>query len=410
MRRHKLSISLVIMLAMFTAVVLPTTAYAFSWNDLLNINLTNRDSTNIRTSGNSLTDTILGLLIGKLLGNVGKISSGLADKIPLPASLDTANSSKEVVGFYAEWWDTDTASFRSLSQNVDTIRTIAPFWATLHEDGTLTNRGGNDHAAVVNFAHPNNISVLLLVNNAKQESADIPIHKVLSNPSLRAKAIDNLENYIKKYNLDGVNIDFEMVPAQDRANLTLFMKELSQRLKSQGYIISIDVFPKQDETNDVSVAYDYEQLAKYADKIMLMTYDNHGVWSSTGPIADVKWVEKNLKYALQFIPKSKVYLGIAGYGYDWSNNGVEALEYAPAMNLVQRFNASIKWDEQSKSPYFSYTGSDGVNHQVWYENAASLKYKLDLVTKYDIAGVALWKLGGEDPQYWPILKEKLLNR
>jgi spore germination protein len=47
-------------------------------------------------------------------------------------------------------------------------------------------------------------------------------------------------------------------------------------LKPQGYIVSIDVFPKQDKSKDVSIAYDYAQLAKSADEIMIMTYDNHG--------------------------------------------------------------------------------------------------------------------------------------
>ena len=342
-------------------------------------------------------------MLSKFLSKISSVTSD-TEKINLPTGLN-APSGKELVGFYAEWWGTDTSSFNSLSNNIDTIKTIAPFWATLDEEGTITDRGGNDHSSVVKFAHQNNVSVLLMVNNAKQQQNNSPIHTVLTNPSLRNKAITNLETYIKKYNLDGINIDFEMVDAQDRDSLSAFMQELSARLKPQGYIISIDVFPKQDESNDVSIAYDYAQLAKYADKIMIMTYDNHGSWSDAGPIADIRWVENNLKYALKFIPKNKLYLGIAGYGYDWSSKGVESLEYSPIMNLVERFNSPILWDEPAKSPHFEYTGPDGVTHQVWYENSQSIKYKLDLVKKYDIAGAALWKLGEEDPGNWQAFKK-----
>jgi spore germination protein YaaH len=197
-----------------------------------------------------------------------------------------------------------------------------------------------------------------------------------------------------------------MVPAGDRDNLTAFMRELYARLKPQGYIVSLDVFPKQDESNDIAAAYDYAELTKYADKIMIMTYDNHGMWSGPGPIADIRWVENNLKYALKFIPKNKLYLGIAAYGYDWSAQGTQSLEFKAIMDLIQRYNKDVQWDNSSKSPYFSYTAADGIAHTVWFENSESLKHKLALLTKYDIAGAAMWKLGEEDPAYWPVLRDK----
>ncbi|MBP2628822.1 MAG: glycoside hydrolase family 18 [Firmicutes bacterium] len=406
MNRYKSSVIWLVILAITVTLIMPPIpAYAASISDVLaqTIGGNSTDSYKGASSGNNLVDILVGMLLGKFLGKISNVT-GITEKNKLPAGLNTL-SSKELVGFYAEWWETDTSSLNSLSNNIDMIKTIAPFWATLDAEGTITDRGGNDHNSVVKLAHQNNVSVLLMVNNAKQEQNNAPIHTVLTNPSLRTKAITNLETYIKKYNLDGINIDFEMVDAQDKDNLSAFMQELSAHLKPQGYIISIDVFPKQDESNDVSIAYDYAQLAKYADKIMIMTYDNHGSWSEAGPIADIRWVENNLKYALKFIPKNKLYIGIAGYGYDWSSKGVESLEYGPIMNLVQRFNSPIQWDEPAKSPHFDYTGSDGVTHQVWYENSESLKYKLDLVNKYDIAGAALWKLGEEDPGYWQVFKK-----
>jgi Predicted glycosyl hydrolase len=383
-----------------------TPAYAFSIQDLLGQVPTSYDSSRQGLPSRGALANILGsLLQGNFFDKLLNIDKSVASQgSPIKPG---ASHNKDVVGFYAEWWGEDTASFNSMVKNTDTLKTVAPFWATLNEDASLADRGGNDHAAVVKTAHQKNISVLLMVNNAKQNSNTPPISTVLANSTLRTKAIENIEAYIKKYNLDGVNIDFEMVPAADKDNLTAFMRELSLRLKPQGYAVTIDVFPKQDETNDVSIAYDYEQLAKYADKIMIMAYDNHGVWSGAGPIADIKWVENNLRYALKFMPPTKVDIGVAAYGYDWSSKGVEALEYPAIMNLVQKFGVPIEWDESAKSPHFSYTGSDGVEHQVWFENRESLKYKLDLVNKYDIAGIAIWKLGGEDPGNWQIIKDKL---
>lgn len=406
---NRFTVCLLTFMIAFTFILPMMPASAASLTDkLVSTITTNVNSDKKEDGGNNLVDMLLGLM-GKFFGNILSLPQEITKQIKFPSEIAT-NSPKELIGFYAEWWATDTSSYNSLYSNTDVIKTIAPFWATLGEDGTITDRGGNDHDSVVKFAHNNNVSVLLLVNNAKEQGNKSPIHTILSTPLSRATAINNLEDYIKKYKLDGINVDFEMVDAQDRDNLSAFMQELSARLKPQGYIISIDVFPKQDESNDVSIAYDYAQLAKYADKIILMTYDNHGTWSNAGPIADIDWVEKNLKYALQSIPKNKLYVGLAAYGYDWSSKGVESLEYGALMDLAQRFNSSVIWDNPSKSPHFDYTDSDGTSHQVWFENSESLKHKIALVNKYDIAGAAMWKLGEEDPSSWLVLKSVFLKK
>ena len=406
MKKYKQAMSWLVMMTVMVTFMLPVMpAHAFSVADILGQAAGTAESGGASgvSTGKGVVDIILGLFLGKVLGNTTGTDATVQDN-----SSDTGlhtNGAKEFVGFYAEWWGEDTSSYNSMVKNADVIKTIAPFWATMQADGTLTDRGGNNHQAVVNTAHQKDVSVLLLVNNAKQDNG-VPVHTVLANPALRTKAIDNFEAYIKKYNLNGINVDFEMVPAKDRDHLTAFMRELYGRLKPQGYIVSIDVFPKQDENNDVAAAYDYAELAKYADKIMIMTYDNHGAWSGPGPIADIGWVENNLKYALKSIPKDKLYLGIAAYGYDWSAQGVQSLEFDAIMDLAQRYGKTVQWDDTAKSPHFSYTATDGTAHTVWFENSESLKHKLALITKYDIAGAAMWKLGEEDPAVWPVLRDK----
>ncbi len=98
-------------------------------------------------------------------------------------------------------------------------------------------------------------------------------------------------------------------------------------------------------------------------------------------------------------------MGIAGYGYDWSSKGVERLEYSEVQKLIKRFDSKVEWDDLSNSPHFRYNGADNISHQVWYENSYSIKYKVNLAEKYNIGGIALWKLGEEDPEVWTILKK-----
>jgi spore germination protein len=360
--------------------------------------------TEMSSSSGNLKDVWVGLLLGSLLNRVFNIPS---DDLPGRIKLSGTSSKKEVVGFYAENWASDTASLNSLQQHGDMINVVSPFWSTINEDGTITSRSTNNRDAVMRYARENRVKVTLLLNNAKSGTSSVPIHHLLSNSQRRSDAVANIEEHVKANGFDGVNIDFEMVPPEDRDYVTQFMQELSDRLRPSGYTVAMSVFPKKDEsTNDVAIAYDYKALANYVDQIVVMTYDNHGEWSGPGSVADITWVEDNLKYALQFIPKQKIYLGIAAYGYDWSATGVQTVTYSDAMEQAAKYNTAISWDPASKSSYYTYVDSAG-QHQVWFENSRSLAYKLDLVNKYDIKGVAIWRLGQEDPGYWQVLRDKL---
>jgi len=362
---------------------------------------------------NFLLDSVLNPILGffdKLVGLNPSDQSTSADSglkvapSTLAAAFQPAKK-PEVLGFYAEWWSGDKASFSSFSENAAQIDTIAPYWATLEADGTISDRKLSDHEPVIKFAHRNGVKVTLLLNNRRGSGNQVPpITKVLDNPSVLAKAVANIEAYLKKYGLDGVNIDFEELPASSRDKLTDFMRQLYERLAPAGYAVTIDVFPKENELEDFSAAYDYAALSRYSDRVILMTYDKHGTWGTAGAIAPLGWVKSCLIYALNFIPKEKVYLGIAGYGYNWSENGTESLTYQEVCALASRPGISVEWDDSTLSPHFTYW-DDAGKHDVWFENAASMKYKLQLVQEYQIAGIALWRLGDEDPGFWKSIKK-----
>ena len=96
-----------------------------------------------------------------------------------------------------------------------------------------------------------------------------------------------------------------------------------------------------------------------------------------GAIASIGWVRSVVAYATTVIPKSKILLGTAAYGYDWSSSGTKAYGIASVYNLAASNGATIKWDSNAQSPYFTYTDGNGTSHTVWFENAQSLNYKLD---------------------------------
>ncbi|HEY0428858.1 MAG TPA: glycosyltransferase, partial [Pyrinomonadaceae bacterium] len=62
----------------------------------------------------------------------------------------------------------------------------------------------------------------------------------------------------------------------------------------------------------------------------------------------------------------------------------------------------IKFDAESENPHFSYEEDDGKTHKVWFLDAATAYNELQSARAYNVAGLALWRLGSEDPSLWKI--------
>jgi spore germination protein YaaH len=138
-----------------------------------------------------------------------------------------------------------------------------------------------------------------------------------------------------------------------------------------------------------------------------MTYDEHWNGGNPGAIASINWVNSVIKYAVTSIPKQKILLGLAAYGYDWGVNvKTKAYSVNQAYNVAKLYGSSISFDDIAKVPHYSYV-SDGVTHSVWFENSQSIGYKIDLVNSYDLGGVAIWSLAQTNSDYWNTINLKL---
>ena len=231
---------------------------------------------------------------------------------------------------------------------------------------------------------------------------------ILIDPDTRQKAISNIVNLINEKNYDGVNIDFEFIPTWTRDSYTSFIKGLSRELKQYNKILVVSVFPKIDVPINLQGAYDYSAITPHVDRIVMMTYDHHWSTGPSGPVAPINWVESNIKYALEYISSDKLLLGIANYGYNWGQNQIgEDISTKKALNLAAEKGTEILWNNEYKVPYFNYYDVDGLKHEVWFENSYSLEHKLALVTKYNLKGIAIWRLGNETERFWKIINKNL---
>ncbi|MFL0198636.1 glycosyl hydrolase family 18 protein [Clostridium sp. WILCCON 0269] len=331
----------------------------------------------------------------------GKSPDSVHIKTTTPTSTLTTNQ-KQVLGFTTYYYSGDTSSYNSMTVNTLTIDEIA---TQTYNTNSVGNISGLIPTNQIIYANSNGITTYAMIQN----NFDGNIAKsVLENQTNRQTLENNLLNAIKTNGYKGVNVNLEGVFYYDRSYYTTFVKELYNILNSQGYSLTLSIPAKTSDspTNSWNGAYDYAELSKNCDKIAIMTYDEHYPGGTSGPIASIGWVENVVKYAVTVIPREKIMLGMAAYGYDWSSSGAKAYGINGMYNLASANNAAVKWDDVSKSPYFNYTDASGIYHSAWFENGQSVGYKLDLVNSYNLKGIAIWRLGLENPDYWTSVKTK----
>lgn len=324
--------------------------------------------------------------------------------IVTPTPTPTATKSvKRILGFTTYYYSGDKSSYNSMVNNKASIDEIST--ATHITDG-YGNITGLLPTEQISYANANGITSTLLVGN--NFSGDVA-KTLLESSTNRNNFISNLLNILKTNSYKGANIDIEGIYSSDRNYYTTFLSEIYSTLKPLGYKISVSVPAKTTDNPNYTwnYAYDYASIANYADFILLMTYDEHYPGGSAGPVASIGWVNNVVKYATTVIPKEKIYLGLAAYGYDWSSNGTKAYSINGCYNLAVTYGATILWDSTSQCPYFTYTDANRVAHTVWFENSMSIEPKLDLVNSYNLAGVGIWRLGLENADYWNSINTKI---
>lgn len=330
----------------------------------------------------------------------------------------TSPSINRVAAWLPTSWDT-TRARASWEAHRAYIHELSPVWYQLARsgDGAIHAYEGARDATLVAEAHAQSTLVIPLVNNAYDDVGfdPAPVSAVIHDPARRATHIAALVNETLVYNYDGIEIDYESLNGKtDREAFSLFIEELAAALHAQGKLLAVTVHPKTGEPGSWTgpQAQDWARLGAAADRFRIMTYNYHWSGSDPGPIAPLWWMEDVLDFAVSLIPPNKVYVGLNLYGHDWGGSTSRSVTWESAQQLIAVHGATRQWQAGGwgrtvAEPWFTYTDATGQRHEVWYADRASIEARLRLVSRYRLGGVALWRLGGEDPACWQAIAEAL---
>lgn len=225
----------------------------------------------------------------------------------------------------------------------------------------------------------------------------------------RDQLLRTLENTCTHYELSGLHLDWVDLYDDDRELFTQWVLLLSDFCKRQGLKLVLNVPVMPDRNGSPQITMNLKQIAPAVDLIYLLLNTEHRMHTGPGPLSSLKWTEEGVRLALvKGAPPGKLLLGLAGYAYDWksSSHVPEYLTCEGAINRARQYRATIQFDSASQTPMYRYRDTGGYEHQVWFENSSSLSQKLTIVKHYDLAGIALWRLGTEDEGFWPLLQAR----
>lgn len=285
----------------------------------------------------------------------------------------------------------------------------SPTWFQLADaNGTLQDMSNQETVAwLKNEGH----DIHPLVNNQFDSAMT---SQFLANPQAQQTFIRALVDKAAALGVDGLNIDFESLDGKDRNAYTAFIQSLTLAAHEKNLLVSVDLPRGSVSWNHLS-AFDHEKLADIVDYIMIMAYDQYYSGSDQpGSVSGLSWAEDGVKEFLDYgIPRDKLVLGIPFYVREWKiNEGTGKMESNRAVYmkdvpaLIAAKKAVSVWDPKFQQYKVEYA-EGGYRYVFWLENEQTVQGRVDIANKYDLAGVAAWRLGYETRELWnAILQQK----
>lgn len=316
-----------------------------------------------------------------------------------PARVDMSQQIR--AAFYMNWDESNHQAFYSLRDNIDKMNMVIPGWLTLGNADTVITK--IDTMAYQFLQKYPSVAIMPMLTNYFDNKWDSDnVRRIVQNPTLKSQFIDNILHTLQRYGFQGINIDIENIDENLIPDFHAFMKDLYERLHTEGLLVSQEIVPFNQQ-------FDIKKVNEYNDLIFVMAYNQHFETGVPGAIADQKWVERVMNNLSAHIPNEKFILCIPTFGLDWGKKGEPSKEltYRMAVSVAKSAEAKIKYNNTTYNLDFEYIDDDKVPHKVFFVDAATNFNAIRTVDNFGWRGACMWRLGSEDPRIWQFFKKDL---
>jgi spore germination protein YaaH len=311
------------------------------------------------------------------------------------------------------------------------VNVISPTWLYFcynSYDGTIVNMGNQSYAQ---WARQNGMEVWPMISDAfyrdgPQNFSNEAARLVLTDANVRDHVIAQIMDMTRRYNWDGINVDYEMVLVPEAEYFIQFLRELAVPMRQAGKVLSVAMYPPAPH----NLFYNRTEIGKTVDYLVIMAYDEY--WTTherAGSVASFDFVANAVRDTLKEMPAEQIILGLPTYERIWteefdlesgewrlipfSNNfGLQRVR-SVGMNVARRqmmAQGEFAWDFDLRQYYgellFTQGGVD-FRQRVWVNDLRSMREKLLICTQHNLAGVAFWQKGLELAAMWDLVAEVL---
>lgn len=362
----------------------------------------------------------------------------------------TAIPALPVITGWLPYWD-DAPGTATVVANSDLIAETMPFWWStvgntqsvslkIKSSGTTLAK----RTRLIGQLQAAGILVLPTITDSTCVNASAStLPAIFASDQNRANYIAQIVQLSARENYDGIDLDLECFMYESRlwssyqANWVKFVAELGVALRAQGDLLSVTTPPIYSDTTGYWV-YSWKQLGPHVDRLRIMAYDystGQSRWNPAvksqgdGAIAPMQWVQRIVDYAASVVDPAKVWLGVPAYGRNWvtgvtgscpTSGEVPNLERVTWTSkevnakltelavtpTVSRYHSIHKERNLIYTRTFNGTNNAGVarsctvTRTVWWQDARSHYDRLKVARKAGMAGIAVWRLNGEDAEMW----------
>ncbi len=315
------------------------------------------------------------------------------------------NKDRINAGYYRPW---EAQAYNSLAANIGNLdMVVSEGFAIQPKSDTMVVRIDTGLIHInKKYKKPVVVTISNYVNtdNVHGYSDSTDVDRIIKNKKLRSSFIASILkqlNRYKQYNFKGINLDLDNVKDRNSANYVAFVKEIYAVLHPQGFLVTQNVLPDDPQ-------FDLPMLQNYNDFLFIMAIDQHSYGTNPGDPSSQQWVEEILNRVCSIIPSSKVILTIGSGGYDWPENSEgKPIAYQNAISAAQSNKSPITYDPTSANLHFTYNDQNALPHTVYFTDAATNFNVIRMADDWATGGIALWRMGAEDPRLWKFFQKNL---
>ncbi len=373
-----------------------------------------------------------------------KILSLLVFSLTITAT--KAQNNKEVIGYFANWQiyarggvfhpqSIDYSNYTILNYSFLTTDTLGNISGVDAWADSLMLRGAIDwgkpqpayikNTSLIDYAHLWGVKVLPVIGGWTLSDN---FSAMAANPKAVANFSHNCVELIRKYQFDGIDIDWEYPTykehsgnPEDKQNFTILMQSIRDSIdaygkkENQDYLLMAAFGANPSQMNGI----EYDKVKDILDYINLMTYDYNGTWgnksnhhsplysSEPDSAGSLDWSFRLLTEKYD-VPAHKINIGTGFYartyrcvsdikqaGHCGTDN--KTFPYYDGKPMYWRVmeeahNYEEKWDDIAK---MSYMVNKKDSSMISYENEKTVRLKAEYALKFKAAGVIIWDISGD---------------